>query len=55
MLNVESNLFYCVIIAVQAAYVNGFQGSVLFNTMFEEDGDKDRVSLLPDVPEFLQQ
>lgn len=39
----------------QAAYVNGLQGSVLFDTMFEEDTDKDRISLLPDVLAMLNE
>jgi hypothetical protein len=40
---------------VQAAYVDGLQGTALFDSMFEEDGDADRISLLPGVSDMLSQ
>jgi hypothetical protein len=39
----------------KAAYVDGLQGTALFDSMFEEDGDADRISLLPGVSDMLSQ
>ena len=38
-----------------AAYVDGLQGDMLFKTMFVEDGEADRLRLLPDLPDMLKE
>lgn len=38
-----------------AAYVDGLQGDVLFKALFLEDGEAERVKLLPDLPEMLKE
>lgn len=38
-----------------AAYIDGLQGNTLFKTLFVEDGEADRVALLPDVPDMLKE
>ena len=40
---------------LQAAYVDGLQGAALFDFMFEEDGDAERIALLPGVKDMLTQ
>ena len=40
---------------VQAAYMDGLQGTALFDSMFEEDGDAERISLMPGVQDMLSQ
>ncbi len=34
--------------------MDGLQGEVLFNKMFEEDQEAKKVELFPDVPELLE-
>ena len=41
------------VIWLQAAYVDGLQGAVLYDFMFSEDSDGDRIALLPGVKEML--
>ena len=38
-----------------SAYVNGLQGSDLFKTLWLEDGEAERINLLPDLPEMLKE
>ena len=45
----------CVCVYVQAGYVDGLQGAVLFEALLAEDADADRIALLPDVAAMLTQ
>ena len=38
-----------------AAYIDGLEGDTLFKTLFVEDGEVDKIKLLPDVPEMLKE
>ena len=46
---------WCVCVCVQAGYVDGLQGAVLFEALLAEDADADRIALLPDVAAMLTQ
>ena len=38
-----------------AAYIDGLEGDVFFKSLFVEDTDGDKISLMPDVPDMLKE
>ena len=41
--------------AVQAAYVDGLQGSALFESMLAEDEEAEQIQMLPGVEELMEE
>ena len=42
-------------VCVQVAYVDGLQGPMLFDALFVEDSDAERIALLPGTNDMLKQ